>query len=168
MSDASLSPADSPLPEGGGASSERGASSVFAIFVGLGMMALFAFFGLAILAVGMRFSRADERAPSAATTATPSELPGRAASPLPTPATATPIGRAVVNVPKERKTGVLRAKASTDSPIVAFVPAGTSVELYGSTTATSRYGPQTWYRVRAVVGGKAYEGFMHGDILRRE
>jgi len=179
MNDVSAGQAYSPLSPGGDpsapepppapAASARGGTSAFAVMVGVGMLLLFAFFGLSLVAVGMRWSRghmSSSSAPKMSSSPAPTSAPVIAPPALPEPRTE--VKRAVVTVPAKLKNGVLRASPSGNAPTLAFVPMGTVVELGESRTAQSKTGPQVWYRVRAVVDGKAYEGWMHSDILRRQ
>ncbi|TKC94177.1 hypothetical protein [Polyangium fumosum] len=81
---------------------------------------------------------------------------------VPAPVERPRMRKAVVNIRRpDLKNGVLRTLPGLDTPRAAFVPHGTLVDVGRAKTEAG----QTWYHVRAVVNGVAYEGWMHADIL---
>jgi hypothetical protein len=151
------------MPEGAGEDGTGGKGiSTFAVLIGMSFLILVGFFGTSTFAVWQRRSRGTTRQAAPTAIALPQ---------APAPDTASPtLGAAqptAIVVPKGYKTGILRSDATTKSDIVAYVPANAVVMLGASKTEIDdKKRPQVWYRVRAVVDNKTYEGWMHSDILK--
>lgn len=134
--------------------------SVFGVIVGLGLLLLFGFFGVILIAVGMRWSRGSVSHSPAMV-----EMPAAQARGDVSPSTAGEQPRTAVVDSRSLPTGVMHTTPGLDTPRAGFVPKGTTVEVLSTRYIQSKTGPQTWYRVRVVLGGKVYEGWMHSDLL---
>jgi hypothetical protein len=156
-----------PPPGGGGAAapaatSSSGATSALAVAIGLLGVALLGFFACSVVAIGKRWSRGSEQATSF-------QQVVAAASPPQTQLAGSPVGRiATVVLPPGRPNGVLRAGPAMNAAVLAYLPAGTTVEVGTSRTVPGRTSPDTWFQTRATVRGATVDGWMHKDILHVE
>lgn len=129
---------------------------------GLMAFSLLGFFACSVVAIGKRWSRGSEQATSFQQVVT-------AASPPQAQLTGSAAGRtATVVLPPGRPTGVLRAGPAMTAAVLAYLPAGTPVEVGASRTVPGRTSPDTWYQTRATVRGAPVDGWMHKDILHME
>lgn len=133
--------------------------SGFAVLVGLGFLFILSFFGLALVAV---WKRSESDASRSASFAVPVMTTQSASMPAAAPSAPTAWRKAIVTVPRpDMQNGVMRNAPGFNTPHAAYIPRGTTVDV-----GPARYKDgQTWYQVRAELGGKEYEGFMHSDIL---
>lgn len=162
------SEAEGLLAPGGGevaapaAASSNGATSALAVAIGVMGFALLGFFACSVVAIGKRWSRGSEQATSF-------QQVVAAASPPQAQPTGSPVGRiATVVLPPGRPNGVLRAGPAMNAAVLAYLPAGTTVEVGTSRTVPGRTSPDTWFQTRATVRGAAVDGWMHKDILHME
>lgn len=140
----------------------RSGSSALAVLIALSASLLLGFFACSVVAISKRWSRGPEHS-------TAFEPAVAAAAPEPPQALGAPTGRTATVVLRPPYTvGVMHTDPAMNAALVKYIPAGTVVEVGTSRTVPGRTSPDTWFQTRAVVGGIAYAGWMHKDILRME
>lgn len=157
----------------------RSNASCLAIFVALTSVAVLGFFALSFVIVGGRWLKTRQGVDLNESKSTAVTSPWNTSG---NPTWATPRSNpnerpgqeeragnmAVVVVPPGSGPGKMRNLPGFENPgVMAYVPNGTPVEVLGERYVPYQGMTMTWYRVRANIGGKNYEGWMHSDLVKR-